>query len=151
MCKKQTSVSHSSTEAEIISLDAGLHMDGIPALTLWDMVMEVFDTYRTEQVDPREIHGEFRREQSSSFVQHQPFQISQLRSEFQLDQLHQNDGEDARTEKRKQDRGKVKADDDEPGRLCLDKFYNSEQFDCVEKTGDTQSTLSKSLVKHMET
>ena len=33
-CKKQTSVSHSSSEAEIISLDAGLRMDGIPALTL---------------------------------------------------------------------------------------------------------------------
>ena len=32
ICKKQTSVSHSSTEAEIISLDAGLRMDGIPAL-----------------------------------------------------------------------------------------------------------------------
>ena len=30
MCKKQTSISHSSTEAEIISLDAGLRMDGIP-------------------------------------------------------------------------------------------------------------------------
>ena len=30
--KKQTSVSHSSTESEIISLDAGLRMDGIPAL-----------------------------------------------------------------------------------------------------------------------
>ena len=36
MCKKQTSVSHSSTEAEIISLDAGLSMDGIPTLDLWD-------------------------------------------------------------------------------------------------------------------
>ena len=35
MCKKQTSVSHSSTEAEIISLDAGLRLDGIPALDLW--------------------------------------------------------------------------------------------------------------------
>ena len=35
MCKKQTSVSHSSTEAVIISLDAGLRMDGIPALDLW--------------------------------------------------------------------------------------------------------------------
>ena len=34
MCKKQTSVSHSSAEAEIISIDAGLRMDGIPALTL---------------------------------------------------------------------------------------------------------------------
>ena len=28
MCKKQTSVSHSSTESEVISLDAGLRMDG---------------------------------------------------------------------------------------------------------------------------
>ena len=33
MCKKQISVSHSSIEAEIISLAAGLRMDGIPALT----------------------------------------------------------------------------------------------------------------------
>ena len=44
MCKKQTSVSPSSTEAEIISLDAGLRMDGIPALTLWDLVIEVFNS-----------------------------------------------------------------------------------------------------------
>ena len=41
MCKKQTSVSHSSTESEIISLDAGLRMDGLPALDLWDLVIEV--------------------------------------------------------------------------------------------------------------
>ena len=42
MCKKQTSVSRSSTEAELISLDAGLRIDGIPALGLWDLVIEVF-------------------------------------------------------------------------------------------------------------
>ena len=42
MCKKQTSVLHSSTEAEIISLGAGLRMDGIPALDLWDLVVEAF-------------------------------------------------------------------------------------------------------------
>ena len=42
MCKKQTSGSHSSTEADIISLDAGLRMDGIPALDLWNLVIEVF-------------------------------------------------------------------------------------------------------------
>ena len=41
MCKKQTSVSHSSTESEIISLDAGLRMDGLPALDLKDLVIEV--------------------------------------------------------------------------------------------------------------
>ena len=31
MCKKQTAVSHSSTESEIISLDTGLRLDGLPA------------------------------------------------------------------------------------------------------------------------
>ena len=41
MCEKQTSVSHSSTESEIISLDAGLRMDGIPALDLWDLIVTV--------------------------------------------------------------------------------------------------------------
>ena len=42
MCKKQTSVSHSSTESDIISLDAGLRLDGIPALDLWDLIVSVF-------------------------------------------------------------------------------------------------------------
>ena len=39
ICKKQTFVSHSSTESEIISLDAGLRLDGIPALDLWDLIV----------------------------------------------------------------------------------------------------------------
>ena len=42
MCKKQTSVSHSSTESEIISLDTGLRLDGFPALELWDLIVSVF-------------------------------------------------------------------------------------------------------------
>ena len=41
MCKKQTSVSHSSTESEIISLDTGLRLDGLPALELWDLIVPV--------------------------------------------------------------------------------------------------------------
>ena len=41
MCKKQTAVSHSSTESEIISLDTGLRLDGIPALDLWDLIVLV--------------------------------------------------------------------------------------------------------------
>ena len=38
MCKKQTSVSHSLTESEIISLDAGLRLEGITALDSWDLI-----------------------------------------------------------------------------------------------------------------
>ena len=41
MCKKQTPVSHSSTESEIISLDTGLRLDGIPALDFWDLIVSV--------------------------------------------------------------------------------------------------------------
>ena len=41
MCKKQTAVSHSSTESEIISLDTGLRLDGLPALKLWDLIVSV--------------------------------------------------------------------------------------------------------------
>ena len=39
--KKQTAVSHSSTESEIISLDAGLRLDGLFALELWDLIVSV--------------------------------------------------------------------------------------------------------------
>jgi hypothetical protein len=42
-CKKQGAVSHSSSEAEIISLDAGVRLEGIPCLLLWELVLEVFD------------------------------------------------------------------------------------------------------------
>ena len=41
MCKKQTAVSHSSTESEINSLDTGLRLDGLPALELWDLIVSV--------------------------------------------------------------------------------------------------------------
>ena len=42
MCKKQTAVSHSSTEPEIICLDTGLTFVGLLALELWDLIVSVF-------------------------------------------------------------------------------------------------------------
>ena len=70
MCKKQTAVSHSSTESEIISLDTGLRLDGIPALDLWDLiVLDLGNTTqnhdRTEQpvVCRDESHGPNKRSQ----------------------------------------------------------------------------------------
>ena len=41
MHEKPTSVSHSSTESEIISLYAGLRIDGLPALDKWDLIVAV--------------------------------------------------------------------------------------------------------------
>ena len=50
MCKKQTAVSHSSTESDIISLDAGLRLDGILALDLWDLIVSVLgNTIQTSE------------------------------------------------------------------------------------------------------
>ena len=39
--RKQSAVSHNSTESEIISLGAGLRLDGIPLLDLWDLIVAV--------------------------------------------------------------------------------------------------------------
>ena len=45
MFKKQVSVSHSSTESEIIWLGAGLRLDVILALELWDLIVSVSGTW----------------------------------------------------------------------------------------------------------
>ena len=60
MCKNQISVPHSSTEAEVISLDACLRMDGIPALDLWDSVIKICHSSpnKTNKIkDVRELLG----------------------------------------------------------------------------------------------
>ena len=57
MCKKQTSVSHSSTVWEIISLDAGLRMDGSRALDLRDVVIEVLRSTDNTAKQCRQAHG----------------------------------------------------------------------------------------------
>ena len=49
MCKKLTSVSHSSTEFRIISLDAGMRIDGLPALDLRDVVIEVLRSSKSTE------------------------------------------------------------------------------------------------------
>ena len=52
MCKKQTSVSHSSTESEIISFDAGLRMDGF-------FVLDVGFGYRSAENDSENFTRDF--------------------------------------------------------------------------------------------
>ena len=54
MCKKQTAVSHSSTESEIISLDAGLRLDGIPAVDLWDLIVAVLGNTHQNRIERRD-------------------------------------------------------------------------------------------------
>ena len=43
ICKRQTVVSHSFSEAEVISLDAALRMEGLPSLMLWELIVDVVE------------------------------------------------------------------------------------------------------------
>ena len=56
MGKKHTSVSHSSTESETISLDAGLRLDGIPALDLWDLIVAVLGNTNQSNKARRDLY-----------------------------------------------------------------------------------------------
>ena len=79
MCKKQTPVSHNSTESEISSLDAGLRLDGILALDLWDLIVGALhgNTYQKNQErgDPhkaprrKKIHGKIDDLDNVDFIQ----------------------------------------------------------------------------------
>ena len=55
MCKKQTSLSHSSTESEIIFLDAGLRLDGIPALDSWDLIVAVLGNTNQNRIEQGDL------------------------------------------------------------------------------------------------
>ena len=78
-------------------------------------------------------------EQFSSFVQRQAFQLYLLREE-QLDKLPQNDGEeDAGTEGRRKNCGKIEIHSDELVFTCSDKFLIRERSDCIQRSGDAHS------------
>ena len=53
--KKQTSVSHSLTESDIISLDAGLRLDGIPRLDLWDLIVAVLGNTNQNRIEQGDL------------------------------------------------------------------------------------------------
>ena len=57
MCKKQTCASHSSTESEKISLDAGLRMDAIPALDLRGLVVDVMHSNSNQKQKVKQARG----------------------------------------------------------------------------------------------
>ena len=88
MSMKQTSVSHSSTESEIISLDADLRMDGIPALDLWDLVSEVLhSSFNQTKKSKEKVLGDLLRDsssrkhtniQSKTQIQHNDLELSNV-------------------------------------------------------------------------
>ena len=56
-CKKQSAISRSSTDAELISLDTGLRHDALPALNLWEMIIELFHPDIAAKTPPTAVRG----------------------------------------------------------------------------------------------
>ena len=88
MCKKQTAVSHSSTESEIIFLDTGLRLDGLPALGLWDLIVSVFGSVtQTSDRTVRPVNVDVKRNQKSqgkiNVLKHIDFVPSNVQSSHQ--------------------------------------------------------------------
>ena len=52
---KQTSVSHSSTESEIISLDAGLRLDGMPALDYLHLIVALLGNTNQNRIEQGDL------------------------------------------------------------------------------------------------
>ena len=69
MCKKQTAVSHSSTESEIISLDTGLRLDGLPALEFCDLIVSVLgNVSRVSDRSGKPVNGEDKHHKSHNKI-----------------------------------------------------------------------------------
>ena len=83
MCKKQTSVSHSSTESEIISLDAGLRLDGIPALDLSDLIVAVLGTTNQNHKERRDPFMNKREVRSTPHTIHKRKQSQRVINELE--------------------------------------------------------------------
>ena len=86
MQEANISISQFSPESEIISLDAGFRLDGIPAFDLWDMVMEVLRSPNSTKA-PIEPVSRYRCETGDRDAQ----QLSQLN--FVLANAHSFQGE----------------------------------------------------------
>ena len=63
---ERTSVSHSSTQSDVISLSAGLRMDGILALDLRDVVVEVLHSFKNTHTNIKQWETAVEKERSAS-------------------------------------------------------------------------------------
>ena len=69
MCKKQTAVLHSSTESEIICLDTGLRLDGLPALELCGIYFPFLEACLSFQMRTgRHVNVDVRRNQKKEWI-----------------------------------------------------------------------------------
>jgi hypothetical protein len=91
LCKKQTAVSHSSTEAEIIALDTALRMDGIPTLDLWDTVIDVLEPQIKSKIEPPTVLNYDLETKILAEIDHVPPNIERSSERGKLVLLEDND------------------------------------------------------------
>ena len=91
LCKKQTTVSHSSTESEIISLDTGVRLDGLPALELLDLSVSVLgnvsrgsDGSRKPECDVHKHHKPHKKIDVMKDIDAVPSHVQSARQEAKL-------------------------------------------------------------------
>ena len=94
MCKKQTSVSHGSTDTEIISLDAGIRMDGLLALDYWDVVIELSRSSNSTKTPTNPAAGNCSRNHKSNPKQKGNRDVEQLSNvDYVPTNTHSSQGE----------------------------------------------------------
>jgi len=54
-CKKQTCVSHSSTESEIVAAEQGIRTEGLQALAFWELVTELLSTAPAKKAETHAV------------------------------------------------------------------------------------------------
>ena len=54
-CKKQTCVSHSSTESEIVAAEQGIRTEGLQALAFWELVTEMLSTSPVKKAETHPV------------------------------------------------------------------------------------------------
>ena len=94
LCKKQGATSHSSTEAELIAVEAGLRLEGLPAMTLWDLILDVLEPDTSiAQPDARVISDQLLPQEVQQLlnVDHAPCNVPKISSRCKLVIMEDND------------------------------------------------------------
>ena len=82
VCKKQTCVVHSSTDSEIISVDTGLRMDGIPVLDPWDLVIVVMHSNSNQKQKDKQARRNLLHDKASE--KRVNFRLTKYREMFEV-------------------------------------------------------------------
>ena len=91
-CKKQTAVSRSCTEAEVISLGTSLRVEGLLALTLWDLVIDVLEPLASRaRSDPSRYQKSQTSQTAQESIDHVPPNAEESSNRAQLFVVEDNE------------------------------------------------------------